>query len=305
MTSGNISHTLEEVWSDRKIWSLTANQLKKSLTFWRGTALLLTILGAILETLAAQLPNLPANGTTAIGSLGAIALVLVPIIRTAKLGSNQTKSWLRSRSVSEGLKTEIYLYLTGTQPYEDQTLRDSELSRQHHDIVQLASDLYRNTAQARSQVAKEKPTPPQPMDVNTYIRERINSQIEGYYEPKAAELARQSKQLRLAEFWSSVAAAMLGVVPKFFEGSAQFSAWVAVVTTVGVAITAHLAAGRFDYIIDSYLATADRLKSFRNQWLDGQKQGATQNASQFISECERAISVENEGWMAKFLQSDE
>jgi SMODS and SLOG-associating 2TM effector domain 1/Protein of unknown function (DUF4231) len=304
MTSGNISHTLSDVWTDRKIWSLTASQLKQSLVFWRGVVLLLTILGAFLETSAAQLHNLQANLSTYIGGLGAVALILIPIIRTAKLGNNQTKEWLRSRSVSEGLKTEVYLYLTGTQPYEDQSKRDAELSKQRNEIVGLAGDLYRYTANARNQLEKKNLTPPQPIDVNVYIAERVNQQIEKFYRPKASKLSRQANRLRKAEFLSSIVAAALGVVPKFFDNSEQFSAWIAVVTTIGVAITAHLAAGRFDYLVDSYLATADRLESLRNQWLDAQQRGLRQDTSKFIHECEAAISVENEGWMAKFLQAE-
>jgi hypothetical protein len=102
---------------------------------------------------------------------------------------------------------------------------------------------------------------------------------------------------------SSIVAAVLGVMPKFFNNGEQFSAWVAVMTTIGVAITAHLAAGRFDDLVTTYLATADRLKSLRNQWLDARQHGVPQDTNEFIRQCEAAISVENQGWMAKFLQS--
>ena len=252
MTSGTMSHTLADVWEEQKIWSLTATQLKQSLTFWRGVVLLLTIFGAFLETLAAQLHSSQADLSTYIGLLGAIVLVLIPIIRTAKLGNNKTKAWVRSRSVSEGLKTEIYLYLTRTQPYDDLSKRNKELSRQRNEIVGLAEDLYRNTATARNQLANENSTPPRPMDIDTYITERVNQQIEQYYQPKASEMARQANRLRTAEFLSSIVAAALGVGPKLFNNSEQFSAWVAVVTTMGVAITAHFAAGRFEHLVEGF-----------------------------------------------------
>ena len=272
MNSGNIGHTLADVWKERKIWSLTATQLKQSLTFWRGVVLLLTILGAFLETLAAQLHSSQEELSTYIGALGAVALVLIPIIRNAKLGTNQTRAWVKSRSVSEGLKTEIYLYLTGTEPYNDPSNRDTELSKQRDEIVESAKRaLLRHTAIARNQLANENLTPPQPMNIDTYIEKRVNQQIEQFYQPRALDLARQASRLKTAEFLTSIVAAALGVFPKFFNNSEQFSAWVAVVTTIGVAITAHLAAGRFDRLVDSYLATADRLKSLCNQLLDAKK----------------------------------
>ena len=304
MTSGDINPILQDVWTDRKIWSLTANKLKQSLTFWRRVVLLLTILGAFLETLAAQLHSYPADLSTYIGALGAVALVSIPIIRNAKLGNNQTRAWVRSRSISEGLKTEIYLYLTGARPYNDPDNKNEKLSSQRDEIVGLAEDLFGHTAMARNQLANENLTPPELMDVNTYITERVDQQIKQFYRPRALELSQQANRLRKVELLSSIVAAALGVFPKFFNNSEQFSAWVAVVTTLGVAITAHLAAGRFDHLINSYLATADRLESLRNQWLDAQERGVPQDSSEFIRQCETAISVENQGWMAKFLQTD-
>lgn len=303
MTSGNISHTLADIWKEQKIWSLTTTQLKQSLTFWRSVVLLLTILGAFLATLAAQLHNLPAKLPNYTGLLGAVVLVLIPIIRTAKLGNNQTKAWVQSRSVSEGLKTEIYLYLTETQPYDNPNNRDTELSLQRDKIAMSAGDLFRYTASARNQLANKNVTLPQLMNVDTYIDQRVNQQIEQYYQPRALEIEQQAKRLRTAEFVSSIVAAVLGVMPKIFNNGEQFSAWVAVMTTIGVAITAHLAAGRFDDLVTTYLATADRLKSLRNQWLDGRQRGVHQDTNEFIRQCETAISGENQGWMAKFLQS--
>lgn len=298
------SHILQDVWTDRKIWSFTATQLKQSLTFWRSLVLLLTILGAFLETLAAQLHSSQADLSTYIGALGAVALVSIPIIRNAKLGNDQTRAWVRSRSVSEGLKTEIYLYLTGAQPYNYPNNKNEILSSQRDEIVRLAEDIFGQTAIARNQLANEDLTPPEPMDVNTYITERVEQQIEQFYRPRAFELSRQASYWRKAELSSSIVAAALGVLSTFFNNSEQFSAWVAVVTTIGITITAHLAAGRFEHLINSYLATADRLESLRNQWLDAKDRGLSQDSSDFIRQCENAISVENEGWMAKFLKTD-
>jgi hypothetical protein len=43
-----------EVWREHRRWSNTANRLKRSIEFWRGAALGLAILGAVLATVASQ-----------------------------------------------------------------------------------------------------------------------------------------------------------------------------------------------------------------------------------------------------------
>ena len=43
-----------EVWREHRRWSNTAKRLKRSIEFWRGDALGLAILGAVLATVAWQ-----------------------------------------------------------------------------------------------------------------------------------------------------------------------------------------------------------------------------------------------------------
>jgi len=82
----------------------TANRLKRSIEFWRGAALGLAILGAVLATVASQ----SGQGTSWArwtSGLAAVALALVPVIRGAKLGRSAVEAWTRARSASEALKS--------------------------------------------------------------------------------------------------------------------------------------------------------------------------------------------------------
>ena len=302
------SYTLADVLEDQKVWSKTAGQFKRKLIFWRKFVLGLTIIGATLETLAAQTYVLYPDLSKICGVIGAIALVFIPVFSSQKLSENQVKAWVRARSISEALKKQVYLYLTGTRPYHNPSTRTQKLSKLREEIVSSGRDLYKATAIARSELATQKPTLPEPMDVKTYIYKRINDQIYSYYRPRSAELSRQVSLLRYLEFMMSLIAAALGVLPQFLGFSQIFAGWVAVITTAGVAITARISAGRFDHQVNIYSATADRLESLRNTWLDEQKDLVSdpifEDQGDFIRQCEEAISVENQGWMAKFLQKD-
>ena len=47
----------DSAWRQHSIWSQTANRLKRDLTRWRATALVLTITGAVLATLGTQVAS--------------------------------------------------------------------------------------------------------------------------------------------------------------------------------------------------------------------------------------------------------
>ena len=81
------------------------------------------------------------------------------------------------------------------------------------------------------------------------------------------------------------------------------AAWVAVVTTVGAAITAHIAAGRHENLIIAYLTTARQLRFLVREWRSGGDRGP-QAAARLVRECEDVISRENESWMAVWSRDD-
>ena len=78
----------------------------------------------------------------------------------------------------------------------------------------------------------------------------------------------------------------------------------AVATTAGAAVAAHIAANRYEHLITTYRATARQLKSIRDDWLD-RDPANRMSASDFIHASENAVSVENQGWMAKWTERPE
>jgi hypothetical protein len=96
-------------------------------------------------------------------------------------------------------------------------------------------------------------------------------------------------------------AAIAGAVPatEVPELSA-LSPWVAVITTAGVAVTAHIAATRYDYQEMVYFSTGNRLKGIRDEWLSAPDYLEPDRIAKFVDDVEHAISTENESWLAEW-----
>jgi len=113
-------------------------------------------------------------------------------------------------------------------------------------------------------------------------------------------MEKRSTQFRALEFTLALAAAGLGVVVAAVETDAV-AAWVAVVTTASAAVTAHIASERYEGQANTFRGTAGRLERLRNIWQRNRAEAGAEADSQFVVDCENAISTENEEWMAQWL----
>jgi hypothetical protein len=285
-----------EVWREHRRWSNTANRLKRSIEFWRGAALGLAILGAVLATVASQ-SGQGSSWARWTSGLAAVALALVPVIRGARLGRSAVEAWTRARSASEALKSAAYLYCTRTPPYAGED-RDLELRRGANAIVADVGDLEGRTLGVPD---SDKPVPAV-TDVNSYLESRVQPQIDTYYRARAAQLQKRLRLFRGAEYALAMLAAGLGAVAAT-TGTVGLAGWVAAVTTVGAAVTAHIAAARYEHLVISYLATARQLRFLVGSWNGGVHRDA-QDAARLVQECEDAISRENESWMAAWSRDE-
>jgi hypothetical protein len=291
------SQALADVWRDHRQWSHAAGRLKQRIIYWRSVALALAILGAVLATLATQV-GLTSGLGRALSLTAAVALAVVPVIRGARLGKDRIEGWTRARSASEALKAETYLYLTRTPPY-DRENRDEQLLQQTGRIISQVGDLAGETV---GMPDADKPLP-DVHDVSSYLRRRVQPQIDDYYRPQAAKQQQRLSLFRGIEFTLSVLAALLGAI----AAAAQLDGvgvWVAVVTTVGAAITAHIAAARYEHLVISYLSTARQLRFLLRGW-EGRSDKTPAAAGELVRDCEDVISRENESWMAAWSRGED
>lgn len=302
-----MSESIEQVvWKRQNQWSAAADRLKSGLVRWRTITFVLGISGAFLETLATQVSTDSTRKLLAWS--GAFCLLLIPILTQRLLRPKRHRAWIRARSASEGLKAEAYRYFAGAAPYEDRSKAEDVLRARKNEIEEAVTDLAKYAVIAKTGPA----TPPGSLRPEKYLENRVREQI-GWYEDKARYNSSRARVFRFIELVLAIAAVALGAAAGVWGEeillggwSFTFGAWVAVLTTVGGALTAHIGASRYDSLFTGYSATANRLTDLATQWPPSD--GGTAPSpewSAFVNECENAISVENEGWKAKWTQEEE
>lgn len=206
----------------------------------------------------------------------------------------EIQAWIRLRSVSEALKTELYAFLAGVDPYRGSAPATALLDRADA-VTGSASDLIDRTA---ALTATDRPLP-SVVDVESYVAVRVTGQIETYYRPQAALMARRVATARRVELGLAIVAAVLSAAAGAFAIEA-LSAWVAVVTTVAAAVTTHAAAGRYEYQQLEFSRTAAELEELVLRWSVAADERTTADEDAFVRRAEHVISVQNEAWMAKW-----
>lgn len=301
---------LAVIWRRRVGWSRAADNLKRRVTYARAAALLLSAAGAVLGTLAATLfAELPQVRTTSAG-LSAALLAMATFITARFLTVDAVRAWTRARSVSEAIKAEVYAFRAGAEPYDGADATKT-LQRKTNEVEEAARDLERHVASVEIGAVE----PPPPLPPETYVEKRVKQQIEGFYRPKARLYARRLASLRGLEIALGLAAALLAALSAYLGGrepqpaapgmvSTGVAAWIAVLTTLGAALAAHIAASRYDFLVMSYYATARRLEDIINEWRSDGAPTSVAAWSTFVRAAEDAISVENESWLAKWAEQE-
>lgn len=286
-----IPETLKTAWKKQRQWSETANKLRSNYEKSRLIMLTLTVVAAITGALSEEF------ATRILSAVAAISAALSPIIASKMLGSSNLQAWLRARSASEAIKAEIFKYLTSTD-----TQRLEKLSAAQREILETVKDI--PVLVMRDDIPKRAIL--QDLQPKEYLEGRVTQQISGYYLPKSRQHASTAKKYKTAHlilmFFGSALAASNAIFDEY-----HFGAWIAVISTVAASILAHLGSGRQEYLAVSYHATADRLQTLKDSWLDRytEKSPSQEDITKLVENCEEAISVENQEWHTKLISTKE
>lgn len=282
---------VEAVWGQHAVWSAVAGRLKRRLDLARVMVLLLGVATAVLAA---------ASGTwggAASRWLGAAAAITagVATIAQQRLTAERIRSWTAARCLSEGLKSEVYRWLAGGSPYISPEAR-AELPARARAMIRQAAHLQRYTIGATT---NPKPLP-QVSDPDSYLRRRVDGQID-YYGTAAGRYLRLQARFRAAGLALGVGAVALSAFAAALS-IAELALWVPVLTTVGASVAAHQAAARYEPVIEQYLRARLLLQQRREAFLDSEGRPAPGNAAGFVDDCEAVILGENAGWVAMWKE---
>ncbi|MFJ3639432.1 DUF4231 domain-containing protein [Streptomyces sp. NPDC090108] len=292
-TGGGVSAT-EHVWRAQSVWSQAANRHKAAIGRARTATLCAVVAAGVCGAASAQLMPLSAWAGRLLAFLALVVAGLAPLLaRGAAPG--RVREWTRLRSVSEELKSQTYLRLARVARYREPAGRDAELRRRTDAVVAAAADLeYLTTGIAPA----DRPLPPV-AGIADYVEGRLRYQLDRYYRPKTGEMAGRA---RLVERWGQALAAVsvvLGAVAGAFAVE-QAAAWIPVVAAVSAAVVSHGAAARYVAQQVEFGRTAGELERLLAWWRSCDP-ATDAEADRLAERTEHVVSVQNEGWMAKWI----
>ncbi|MGF0318370.1 DUF4231 domain-containing protein [Nocardia fluminea] len=283
---------LNTLWQRRTRWSSTATRMKRRLDSVRVTVLFLGSWGAIAT--ASTTTVLRSAGTPAriVALSGAVALAVATFLTAQYLTAESTRRWTRARAVSEGIKQRILTFRAIGDAQQAERLQvDID------GIEQTAEDLLAVLAPGDDAARA-----PRSMLPDEYVRDRVRAQIDGYYLPAARRYSARATRLRRAAIGLGLAATIVAAINTGVgaEASGRIAPWVAVMTTLSGSLLAYLAGKRYDFLVMTYLATADRLRRRLDRWRTAGSPTDRVRWAEFVADCENTISLENASWMAKW-----
>jgi hypothetical protein len=297
-TANPATDRLTWAWEKQSVWSQTADKLKRPLFRARMTSLWLTIVAAVLATVAVQIASLSDLAARILAAVAALAMGLVALLQKAT-NRDRVHDWTRARSVSEALKAEVFTFLAGVAPYRSADREERFLQNLNH-ILAVADDLTPSTIG----VQPKKRDLPAVRDLPTYISDRVQQQIDAYYRPQSAAMKHRADLCRFAERALAALALLLSFATTI-TGWQGFTAWSPVITTIIVAVAAHAAVHRFDALALEYARTYEQLERLMLNRPDASADATKVEKADddFVAAAEGVISIQNEAWMSRNISA--
>ncbi|MFI6369285.1 DUF4231 domain-containing protein [Nocardia sp. NPDC050630] len=293
MTVASDDELVNALWEKRIRWSHAATRMKLRIDRLRLTVLYLSSWGAIAAALTATVPSQSGLLSRIVAATGAAALAGATYVGAQFLTSEAVRQWTRARAVSEGMRQQIFRFraIPGTV---------ARLCAEIEELEQAAADLLCFLEEAPSVGPA-----PGPLTPEQYVSKRVEGQIANYYRPSARQYRARAQFLRRVAIALGLTATIAASVNTAVSADAatRIAPWIAVSTTLSGALVAYLASKRYDFLVVSYLATANRLQRLLDKWRTAGSPTDPPQWAEFVDDCENAIAVENESWLAKWADA--
>ena len=142
--------------------------------------------------------------------------------------------------------------------------------------------------------------PQGPLSEASYIKERVDDQIYGFYRPRVREYEQLIRKIRTLSLGLGAIATVLGAVASLWAKNV-IAGWVAVLTTMTASIVAYVYAGRYQYSdreLPGHSSTAGAGEKPVGK-IRKEQDPTKAKLGDFVNACEDAISIENQAWMAR------
>ncbi|MBF6357732.1 DUF4231 domain-containing protein [Nocardia higoensis] len=310
-------HVVESLWARRVRWARAADAAKKRVDYARSAVLYLGGVGAIAAAMTATVARASGLPQLLAATVSATCLAAATFVGAHFLTPAEFRRWSRTRAVAESIKQVIYRFRARAGPFRgnDALLRlyraVAEIEESADDLLPFVAEVDADAASA-GRISRSATAMPPVMTPDDYVRDRVQHQITHYYDRTAREYAGRARRLRMwtivLGLTATVVAALAAVQAGTATGSAPISPastlapWVAVLTTLGAAVAGHLTGRRYEFLVMSYSATARRLQQLLDEWKAAGSPADEPRWTAFVDDCENAIAVENQTWVAKWAE---
>ena len=305
--TANATPSVEErTWGEYRVWAKTARALKNRVTRIRRWILSLILACAILGALAVQasaVPDYKEIVGPVVGVIAGLLLTIAGILARQLDLRKKNEDQVRARSAGEALKSAVFLYVTGAPPYDQKNA--SETLHENTETVLSNVDDVRNEEVTRED--RKARLPASPMSVDGYVQKRVQEQIDWYRESQAKN-RRAAQRGQLAALCFAIVGAVLAALASLsskISFLSLISGWIPVVAAISAAVAAYFYSERYEYLETTYRTTARRLSRLVSRRASNLTIPPDSSAElAFVVECENAISVENQSWMAELMKDD-
>ncbi|MEW6339060.1 MAG: DUF4231 domain-containing protein [Paraburkholderia sp.] len=288
------------MWRQYRGWAMRAAGIRSNLDRWRLITLGLTVGGALVATLASQLPS-GANDVLSVARVlslvSAASMAAASWTARTMLDPMREKQWIRARALAERAKSESYRYATHSAPYDGPDgakklfARIDALTSEGQDVPPC--DL------TDEEASRNKPA--STLSVEDYAVIRVEQEITGFFEPNAAANERHGILCTRAVQTLSLLSALLAVIGASMRGM-NGEAWVAVLSTVSASIGSYAMAKRYQRLAATYRLAAERLRRRKAEWEFAKTSDGDPAADEsFVSDAENILNGENQTWATDFL----
>jgi SMODS and SLOG-associating 2TM effector domain 1/Protein of unknown function (DUF4231) len=278
-------------WGQYRVWAATSRALKARITRWSLLVLALTVAGTGLGTMGPFLPVPPRVGAT-LPWIAAVALGMAAYFTSQLLGDSARESWVKTRAMAEALKSECYLYVTRTPPFDHDDAADVLAGRTEALLRSAPSIL----AVSISENERSKGFPNAAWTVDDYVAQRVREQIDGFYR---GAITRHRHAVRVGQ----VIAIAFGIVAVILSastgsrapGSASWmGALLGAVTTAAAAIAAWFQSGNHLQNALSYQTVVAKLELLLAQ------RHAPGREAKLVADAESIFQAEHAAWLMQW-----
>lgn len=293
MTVASDDELVNALWEKRIRWSHAATRMKLRIDRLRLTVLYLSCWGAVSAALTATVLRQSGLPSCIVAATGAAALAGATYVAAQFLTSEAVRRWTRARAVSEGMRQQIFRFRAIPGTVEQLRAEVEELEQAAEDLLCFLDE-----------VPTAGPAPG-PLSPEQYASKRVEGQITNYYRPSALRYCARAQFLRRVAIALGLVATIAASVDTAVgaDAATRIAPWIAVLTTLSGSLLAFLASKRYDFLVVSYLATANRLQRLLDHWRTAGSPTDPPRWSQFVDDCENAIAIENESWLAKWADA--